>query len=216
MVRVFNREQRLETAILIDCGRTGNIQYRSLDRLHHYVNIAARLSQYAVANGDQIACVAYAETVVGRAPMAGGTAALKRTRQLLSDLATLPQESNPLVLALELTRQLRHRSLIVFLTEMEHADAAGQLLQAVRLLAGKHHVLVASIEDDNIKSLIKAPAEHWLDPYRNFAALEYLRGRELTRSKLLRAGISVVTASPQQIDDEVLEHYRRLRERSAV
>ncbi|WP_031432346.1 DUF58 domain-containing protein [Methylomarinum vadi] len=216
MVRVFNQEQRLETAILVDCGRGGDIHYQLLDRLHHYVNVAARLSDYAVANGDQVAAVAYAANIVDRTAMAGGTAALQRIRKLLAGLSPLDQESNPLAMALALARQLRHRSLVVFLTEMEHANASGQLLQAVQLLAGKHHVLVASIEDDDVGSIVKQPAEHWMGPYRNLAALEYLRGRELTRAKLLRSGVSVVTASARAVDHEVLQLYRQLRERSAV
>lgn len=216
MVRVFNREQRLETAILIDCGRGGDIQYQLLDRLHHYINIAARLSEYAVANGDQVACIAYANRILDRVAMGGGTAALQRIRKMLLGLSPLRQESNPLALALELTHRLRHRSLIIFLTEMEHAEASGQLLQAVHLLSGKHQVLVASIEDDGIRSILKQPSDHWLSPYRNFAAREYLHSRELTRSKLLRSGVSVVSASPKLIDQEVLRLYGRLRENFAV
>ncbi len=216
MVRVFQREQRLETAILVDCGRGANIQYQLLDRLHHFVNVAARLSEYAVANGDQVACIAYAAGVVARSPMAGGAAALQAVRSVLSELTPRFEESNPLALALELSKRLRHRSLVVFLTEMEHWESSGQLRQAVHLLCAKHHVLVASLEDDDIRLVLKQSAKHWLTPYRHFAALEFLRGRELTRRELSRAGVSVVAAPARQIDDELLRQYRRLRERSAV
>lgn len=216
MQRVFNREQRLETAILLDCGRGSDVRYSLLDRLHHFVNVASRLSEYAVLNGDQVACLAYAEDIFARSPMAGGTAALRHIRALLTGLSSVAQESNPLTAALELARNLHHRSLIVFLTETEHADASGQLLRAVHLLARKHHVLVASIEDDGIRDILQQPADHWLSPYRNFAAREYLRGRELTRRKLLRSGVSVVSAPPPEIDHALLQRYRRLRERSSV
>lgn len=216
MARLFSQEQRLEIAILVDCGRGSRIQCGSLDRLHHYVNIAARLADFAVRHDDRVACMAYVDEIIKSAPMAGGMAALKRTRNLLAGLSPVLEESNPLNVALELQRFLKRRSLVIILTEVEQAEAATQLIQAVHLLAVKHHVLVASIEDQAIADLPLQPVEKWLSPYQNFAALEYSRGRELTRKKLQRSGVSVVTATAEKLDYEVLQYYRILRERVDV
>lgn len=47
------------------------------------------------------------------------------------------------MLALELKRFLKRRSLVIFLTEIEQAEASIQLIQAMQLLRSKHHILVA-------------------------------------------------------------------------
>lgn len=216
MVRIFSQEQRLEIAILVDCGRASHIQCGAMDRLHHYVNIASRLADFAVRHEDQVACIAYADTIISSVPMTGGTAAVKKTRQLLGSLGAISEESNPLTVALELKRYLKHRSLVIFLSEIEQAEAATQLLQTVRLLSKKHHILVASIDNPAIADLSRQQAPHWLAPYQNFAALEYIRGRELTRNKLRQSGIAVISAAAEKLDGEVLSYYQHLRERREV
>jgi len=216
MVRVFSQEQRLEIAILVDCGRASFIQCGLMDRLHHYVNIAARLTDFAIGHDDQVACIAYADKIICSVPMTAGTTALKQSRTLLGSLEAIPEESNPLTVALELKRYLKRRSLVIFLTEIEQAEVATQLLKAVQLLHSKHHILIASINDTEIADLTQQSAQHWLAPYENFAALEYLRGRELTRNKLRQSGIAVITAAAEKLDGEVLSYYKQLRDRREV
>jgi hypothetical protein len=55
-----------------------------------------------------------------------------------------------------------------------------------------------------------------MDPYRNYAALEYCRERRLTKMKLKQQGASVITAAPSKLDKAVLDYYRLLRQRVAV
>ena len=216
MVRLFSQEQRLEIALLVDCGRGSFIQCGLMDRLHHYVNIASRLTNFVAAHDDQVACIAYADKIIASLPMSGGTAAVKQSRQLLSNLVAMPEESNPLTVALELKRYLKRRSLVIFLTEIEQAEAATQLIQAVQILHNKHHILIASIDDPAISNLIKQSTNDWLAPYQNFAALEYIRGRELTRNKLKQSGISVITSPAEKLDTELLGYYQQIRERREV
>ena len=210
MVRVFSQEQRLEIVILVDCGRGSYIQCGLMDRLHHYINVASRLAGFAIQHDDYIACIAYAEQVIGNVPMAGGITAVKKIRNLLAGLSTVADESNPLMLALELKRFLKRRSLVIFLTEIEQAEASTQLIQAMQLLRSKHHILVASINDLEVNELIYQPEQHWLAPYQKLAALEYMRGRELTINKLRKSGISVIASPADKLDSEVLSYYQQL------
>jgi uncharacterized protein (DUF58 family) len=130
---------------------------------------------------------------------------------MLGELTATAEESNPLVAALEVRRLIPHRGLVVFLTDIEQPEAASQLLKAVQLLAARHQVLVASVQDPAIAEITRQPAQGWLDPYRQLAAQDYLRGRELTRQKLQRAGVAVVTAPVEHLDRHVLDYYRRHR-----
>jgi uncharacterized protein (DUF58 family) len=216
VVKVFSKQQRLEIAILLDCGRASLIKCGLMDRLHHYANITSRLAEFAVQNEDQLACIAYADKTISHVPMSGGVSAVQKIRQLLTRLDSVAEESNPLAVALELKRYLKHRSLVIFLTEMEQAEAATQLIQSVQLLRGKHHIVVASIDDSEINKLLKQTGQGWFAPYQNFAALEYCRGRELTCNKLRQLGVEVLTALPENLDAEVLNFYQRIRERREV
>lgn len=213
VVRRFQRDLRLQLALLVDCGRASRIYAGHMQRLQHYVNVAARLTELAARQDDRVGCLAYAQRVLEQTPLAGGSVTVQRTRLLLSGLAATADESNPLVAALAVRRVIPRRGLVVFLTDLEQPEAASQLLRAVQLLAARHQVLVASVQDPSIEEITRQPSLGWLDPYRQFAALDYLRNRERTRQNLLRAGVAVVTAPADQLDVRVLDYYRCQRAR---
>lgn len=211
ITRRFEREQRLDIIVLIDCGRGSRIQCGQLDRLHNYVNVAAKLAEFAVLQGDRIGCLAYAQQIVDRAPVAGGMMAVNRIRQLLGHLSAGHEEANALNAALEARRLLKHRGLVVFLTGIEQPEAAAQLIQAGQLLAPQHQVLVGCLEDPAIGDILKRNARQWQDPYRHFAALEYQKGRQATCLQLQRHGVAVARATARHLDQQVLAYYQNQR-----
>ncbi len=211
ITRRFEREQRLEIIVLIDCGRGSRLQCGQLDRLHNYVNVAAKLAEFTVLQGDHIGCLAYAQQIVDRAPVAGGMMAVNRIRQLLGHLSAGHEEANALNAALEARRLLKHRGLVVFLTGIEQPEAAAQLIQAGQLLAPQHQVLVGCLEDPAIGDILKRSARQWQDPYRHFAALEYQKGRQATCLQLQRHGVAVAPATARHLDQQVLAYYQNQR-----
>lgn len=213
ITRHFEREHRLDMAILIDCGNSSRIQCGRLGRLQHCVNVAAKLAEFAALQNDRIAVLAYAQQPMAKTPLAGGIGAVAQIRHLLGGLATANEAANALNAALAVKQLLKRRGLVVFLTEIEQPGAALQLLQAAKLLASKHQVLVASLEDPAIATLLKQPMRQWQDPYRHFAALEYQRGRELTRSQLQRAGVAIISATAERLDFQILAYYQEKRDK---
>jgi uncharacterized protein (DUF58 family) len=213
VIRRFEREHRLEIVVLIDCGRSSRIQCERLDRLHHYVNVAAKLTEFAALQGDRIACIAYAQQAIGKVAMSGGIAAVKKIRQLLGGLSAANETANALNAAFEVKQMLKHRGLVVFLTEIEQPEAAAQLIQAGQLLATKHQVLIASLDDPVTANILRQPARHWADPYRHFAALEYQQGRELSLKQMQRNGVAITTATVKYLDQQVLTYYQTKRDK---
>lgn len=215
-IRVYAEEQHLELVLLIDAGRSSGLQTGSLSRLHHHVNVAARLAEKSVRSGDSVGLVVYADVPIEVAAPAKGSRGLASLRQALERVRSQPGESNPLAAVLQMRHWLRQRSLIVILADLEEGDAATQLLRATELLAGKHVPLVASLLDDEVLGLEHAPATDWLGPYRNLAASDALQGIRRVAARLERLGASVVLARPAQLDAAVLGYYQRLRYRRRV
>ncbi len=216
MVRIMTREQRMEMAILLDCGRTSQLQAGNLSQLHHNVNVVARLSELAVSHGDHIACITYADKPLSMMTLTSGIRGLRRTREILRNVRSVPNESNLLAAALQARGLLGHRALVVVLTDISSGGDASQFTRAVRLLSTKHMVVIAGIDDTEIQQLRWSGASHWMDPYRSFAAHEYCRERRLAKMKLKQHGASVITAAPAKLDTAVLDYYRMLRQRVAV
>ncbi|WP_161808504.1 DUF58 domain-containing protein [Methyloglobulus morosus] len=212
VIRRFEREHRLEIVVLIDCGISSRIHCQGLDRLHHYINISSKFTEFAAMQGDKVACIAYAQQALGRAPMSGGIGAVKKVRHLLSRLSATNETANPLNAALEVKQLLKHRGLVIFLTEIEQPEAASQLIQAGQLLGTKHQVLIATLEDPETSKALANKAQQWLDPYRQFAALEYQRGKEMTRMQLRRNGVAIAVGSAKHLDQQVMAYYQKKRD----
>lgn len=215
-VRVFTSEQQIELVILIDCGRGSLLQAGRLSRMNHYINVAARLAETALAAGDRVGLVSFADAPLATTPIGKGRAALLAVRDHLQRTHAVTRESNPLFAVMHLRRLLRHRGLIVFLTEIAEAEAASQLLRAMQLLMPKHIPLVAAVKDETIEGMKRLAGDDWLDPYRRYAAYEYTHAVRRSVLNLEKSGCTVVLAGPDELDREVMLNYDRLRNQRRV
>ncbi|VAW52390.1 hypothetical protein MNBD_GAMMA06-773 [hydrothermal vent metagenome] len=211
MVRIMSHEQRIELVILLDCGRTSQLQAGDLSQLLHNVNIAARLSDLALQYGDHVGCIRYADKPLAVMPLNSGNKARQQLQVLLKKSTAQKTESNLLMAALQARRLLGHRGLVVVLTDLHSGDLHSQFAQAVRLLSEKHETLIASLDDQSILDMRWAAASHWLDPYKNLSAIEFVRERKLIKTRLRQLGANVVTASPNTLDQAVMKYYQRRR-----
>src|ERR1700691_5928088 len=174
--REFSQDYGLQIVIAIDAGRSSALRAGSLDRFGHYVNIAARLAQFAAERDDLVGLVVYADRPLAALPPARGANAVARLRAILAASRIERTESNPLYAATRMRSLVRHRSLIVMLTDIDDASAESQLAHAVRFLLPKHLPFVAGLSSAEAESMARAPARTWLDPYRALAAQEYCIG----------------------------------------
>ncbi len=211
MVRVMTQEQSLDMLILLDIGRYSSYQAGSLSRLHHVVNIAARLSEKAILNGDSVGMITFADKVYTKLKPNNTTSNLTRIRKTLIDLQAVMHEPNLLLACYEGLKLLSQRSLIVILTDLERKDNDGQLIKSVNLLGKKHLAIVASIINEELIHRKNKPAHEWLDPYHGLAAREMLKSIQDNRVHLQRNGVQTVATIPSQLDDRVLKSYELAR-----
>jgi uncharacterized protein (DUF58 family) len=216
MVRVYAHDQQMNMLLVVDAGRTSRLQAGTLTRLHHYVNIAARLAQLAAIQGDQVGLMSFSNERLDAVPLASGIRNLPIIRDQLGRLSSQPGDFNPINAALEASKMLRQRCLVVFLCEIEQREAATQLAKACSLLSPKHLALVASLVDSDVQELQENTATGWLDPYRRLAALEYTDSQRATALKLKRLGAEVVLSEPCDLDRKIMQRYRSLRQRQRV
>jgi uncharacterized protein (DUF58 family) len=211
--REFSQDDGLQIVIAIDAGRSSALRAGSLDRFGHYVNVAARLAQFAAERDDLVGLVVYADRPLAALAPARGTAAVARLRKVLAAARVERTESNPLYAAARVRSLVRHRTLIVMLTDIDDASAESQLAQAVRFLLPKHLPFVAGLSSAAAELMARAPARQWLDPYRALAAQEYCVGLERKVSALNALGAPALVAKPEQLEHAVFAAYANFRRR---
>jgi uncharacterized protein (DUF58 family) len=211
VTREFNEDQHLDVLVAIDAGRLSRVRAGKLDRLGLYANIASRFAEIVVPNDDRIGLLVFADRPLAVCTPDRGLQAVTRLRRALEELSARPAESDPLGAAVRVRAMLKHRSLVVLLTDLDDVSGADQLARAVRLLSPPHLVVIAGVHNQEVAQMACGPARNWDDPWIALAAREHEGRVQAQRFSLRRLGAPVVAVREELLEGAVLAEYGRLR-----
>jgi uncharacterized protein (DUF58 family) len=194
--REYSEAQHLEILVVIDAGRASRVRAGDLDRLGLYANVAARLAEHAVTVEDRVGLLVYAERTLSACLPDRGLRAVTRMRHALENLETRHGESNPIPAAIQVRRMLRHRGLVVWLTDLAEPTRNEQLMQALKALVPRQLPIVAAPHAAQIDQLADAAAVEWRDPYIGIAARGH-RDRAQAQIHALRHQVSRCIRGPR-------------------
>jgi uncharacterized protein (DUF58 family) len=214
--REYSEAQHLELLLVIDAGRASRVRAGALDRLGLYANVAARLAEHAVSVEDRVGLLVYAERTLTACLPDRGTRAVTRLRHALEMLESERGESNPVAAALTVRKLLRHRGLVVWLTDLAEPERNEHLLQALQALMPRHQPIVAAPRAAEIASLAGKTASDWRDPSIALAAREHAQRARAQIANLNRRGVIVLDEPDDRLDRAVLDTYLALRRRRRV
>ena len=126
-------------------------------------------------------------------------------------------ESNPVAAAIQVRRMLRHRGLVVWLTDLAEPARNEQLMQALKALVPRHMPIVAAPHAAEIARLVAAPRRStgairpWRSPRVNIGSAPRRRWRQLRRQ-----GVVVLDEADDALDQAVFDAYLQLRRRKRV
>ncbi|HEU4625281.1 MAG TPA: DUF58 domain-containing protein [Steroidobacteraceae bacterium] len=211
ITREFSEDQHLDVLVAIDAGRLSRVRAGRLDRFGLYANIAARFAEVVTPNDDRIGLVVFSDRTLVMCPPDRGMAAIMRIRRALEQLTVQAAESDPVAAAARIRAMLKHRSLIVLLTDLDDAAVAEQLARAVRMLCPPHLVVVAGVQSVEINELARREARSWRDPWIALAAQEHEARAAAQRALLRRLGAPVIATREELLEQSVFDEYEALR-----
>jgi uncharacterized protein (DUF58 family) len=214
--REYSEAQHLEILLVIDAGRASRVRAGDLDRLGLYANVAARLAEHAVTAEDRVGLLVYADETLAACPPDHGTRAVTRMRHALASLQSDRGESDPVRAALMARRLLRHRGLVVWLTDLAEPERNEQLLQALQVLVPRHQPVVAAPHAAEIARLAEKTAQDWRDPAVAIAAREHVHLARVQIARMNRRGVVVLDEPDDELDGAVLDAYLNLRRKRRV
>jgi uncharacterized protein (DUF58 family) len=214
--RDFAEDQHLDIVVALDAGRSSGIWCDDLDRLGHYVNVAARFAEHAVAHDDQVGLVVFGDRALAALPPARGVAAVSRIRALLGAVEVQTTDSNPIHAAARIRALVHRRCLVVLLTDIDAASSGSQLVSAVRLLQPQHLPFVVGLRSAALEHFGRDPARDWLAPYRALAAEEHRLRERRSLAALAGGGVLALVVRPAELERAVFDSYARLRRRHLV
>ena len=187
--------------MVIDAGRASRVRAGELDRLGLYANVAARLAEHAVSVEDRVGLLVYAERTLTACLPDRGVRAVTRLRRALETLETRARRIRIRSrAAIQVRRMLRHRGLVVWLTDLAEPARNDELMQALKALVPRHQPIVAAPHAAEIARLAEAPAREWRDPAIALAAREHHQRAQLQVATLRRQGIVVLDEPDDRLD----------------
>jgi uncharacterized protein (DUF58 family) len=214
--REYSEAQHLELILVIDAGRASRVRAGDLDRLGLYANVAARLAEHAVSVEDRVGLLVYAGRTLAACAPDRGTRAVTRLRHALETLDSDRGESNPVAAALTIRKLLRHRGLVVWLTDLAEPGRNEQLMLALQALMPRHQPVVASPHAAEISRMATQVANDWRDPAVMLAAREHQQRARQQIASLNRRGVVVLDEPDDKLDKAVLDAYLQLRRRRRI
>ena len=191
--REYSEAQHLEILLVIDAGRGSRVRAGALDRLGLYANVAARLAEHAVSIEDRVGLLVYAERTLSACMPDRGVRAVARLRRSLEILESERGESNPVAAAIQVRRILRHRGLVVWLTDLAEParnDAAHAGAEGAGAAAPAHRRRAACRR--NCAACGSAGARLARSGRSRLAAREHHQRAQLQVATLRRKGIVVL------------------------
>src|SRR3954447_4570791 len=204
------RPQRDRTIVLaLDTGRSSATRIGDEPRLDAALDASLLLAAIAARAGDRVALVAADVAVRARLGATAGSQVLPTLVGALARLEPTLVETDPQLLASEVLRQVGKRSLIVLFSSLETGADTG-LLPAVRMLAARHEVVVASVGDPTVARLRAHTGD--LDEVYTAAAAELAAAdRNRVGERLRRLGAHVVDAPGDVFASHVADAYLDLK-----
>ncbi|MFI1192287.1 DUF58 domain-containing protein [Micromonospora sp. NPDC020750] len=211
LVRTWRPERDRRLVCVLDTGRTSAARIGDEPRLDTFLDAALLLTALAARAGDRVDLIAADAVVRTVVTGAGRPALLARLVDAVAPLQPALVETDFALIAGEVLRRERQRSLVVLFTALEAGALGEGLLPVLPRLAARHRVIVAATHDPVLTALTTAAPGRPADAYAAAAAWRALAERDRLRAALTRYGVTVLDAPADRLAPEVADTYLRLK-----
>ncbi|MFN8147745.1 MAG: DUF58 domain-containing protein [Candidatus Nanopelagicales bacterium] len=210
MVRTWRPERDRRVLLVVDTARTSAARVGDGTRLDASMDAAFLLGALATKAGDRVDLLAFDRAVRADVRGAGVTELLPQMSHALTDIEPALVETDAYGLVAAVNARVRQHALVVLLTALEPSALREGLLPYLPGLATRHTVVLASVRDDRLDELAAsrgdAPAV-----YDAASAAQAVTARERMTQTVMRAGVEVVDAGPDELAPRLADRYLALK-----
>lgn len=211
MSNQYRLEQDRDLVCVVDAGRLMSASLGDRSRLDAALDAVTAVALVADEAGDRCGALAFDTEIVRHVrPRRRGS---KAVVQSLFDLEPSPHDSD-YELAFRAVGASK-RSLVLVFCDLVEESAAKPLLEAMPVLARRHHVVVASVEDPDLEAASRAPG-HAAQAYAQAVAVDVLAARRRVAHSLARAGAEVLEAPPAALGAACVRVYLRAKRQARL
>jgi uncharacterized protein (DUF58 family) len=205
------RQQRVQ--ILLDAGRMMSSTLGGLTKLDHAVNTALMLSYVAIAKGDEVGILGFADTVRAYAVPRRGRRQFLRLTEELRRIEVTTTEPDYRAAFEFLRAHAGRRSLIVLFTDVVDEEASRALVAAVTRLAGHNLVLCCLLADPQLAEAASRIPASTTELYEKVVAEEVRDARTRALAILRRRGVHTIDVPAERLTAATIQRYLELKRR---
>ena len=211
MSNQYRLEQDRDLICVVDAGRLMAATLGDRSRLDAALDAVTAVALVADEAGDRCGALAFDTEILRHVrPRRRGSQAVV---QALFDLEPSARDSD-YELAFRAVGASK-RSLVLVLCDLVEESASKPLLEAVPVLARRHHVVVASASDPYLELASGAPAGV-TEAYSQAVAVDVVGARRRVARQLARTGAEVLEAPPAALGAACVRAYLRAKSRARL
>ena len=203
--REYQDQRDQQVFFLIDCGRRMMAKDGELSHFDHSLNSVLLLAYVALRQGDAVGLMTFSGTPRYVAPRKGA-GMVNVVLNALYDLQPGMQSPDYASAATDLRKRVRKRSLVIFVTNLRDEDS-GELLPVLSMLRRRHLVLVASLREQIIGSVLKRPVAGFDDALRLASTQRYLLARRKVHDAIVNSGALSLDVEPEHLPVNMVNRY---------
>lgn len=215
IVREYQDERDQQIVFLLDCGQRMRSRDDALSHFDHTLNAMLLLSYVALRQGDAVGFGTFAHPAPRYFAARKSTGCVQSLLNATYDLQPTVQTPDYLAASDLLCRRVRKRSLVILLTNLRDEDDS-TLQPALAQLRQRHLVLVASLRESGLDTILQSPVKDFDDALGYAAAIEYRRARQVQLARLRAEGVHVLDTSPPQLPVALVNQYWAMKRSGTI
>ena len=216
IVQEYQPEKNQIVVVAVDAGRLMGAVSEGKKKLDHALEATAHLAHAALAGGDQVGFIAFADRILLFIPPKKTHGQLQLILEATVSLRTAMVEPRYEEAFLWFRSQVRRRSLVVIFTDLMDELASDNFLEAVALLRPRHLPLCLAIRDSEWDDLMNRPPENAMDVYERSVLQETMRQRRKAIGKLQQKGAIAMDLPPRLLSSSVMKYYLDVKRRGLL
>jgi len=209
----YETERQQRILILLDAGRMMSSTLAGLTKLDHAVNTALMLSYVAIAKGDEVGLLGFADTVRSYALPRRGRKQFLRLTEELRRLEVTPTEPDYRAAFEFLRARTARRALVVLFTDLVDDEASRALVAAVTRLAGNNLVLCCLLADPQLAEVASKVPSSTTELYERVVAEDVQEARARALAILRRRGVHTIDVPAERLTVATIQRYLELKSR---
>lgn len=221
-VRVLEPEQEQTLIILLDRGRLMTARVHGLKRFDWGLNSTLALALAGLNRGDRVGVGVFDREVTTWIPPERGHHQLSKLIDHLTPIQPVLLEPDYVGAVTKLVNQQTRRALVVMMTDIVDAIASSELLAALGRLTPRYLPFCVTLRDPDVDSLAHSSSNQAGNrgqieaAYARAVALDLLTQRQVAFAQLKQKGVLVLDAPANQISEQLVDRYLRLKARNQL